>query len=308
MRMSDQGVDFVARHEGTVLKAYKDPVGVVTIGCGFTNGSRVAVRELGRIKLGMRITREQCMSVLRSCLDEEYGPAVTRSIAPRQQNHHDGAASPCFNLGPGSLDWKWARALAAGRVAESARLLRTTGTTAKGRKLPGLIRRRQEEARLIEVGDYGSGTFPTFEGTTEKETGKGDDILREYQVKLRELGYDPGALDGLRGPKTEAAVRAFQRDHPQLLEDGILGRATMAQIDRVADLRRKAASQPAAAGAVAGGGVAAGTPVADPSAGGADLAFWGGIVGIVAALIVLGYLAWRYRDEVSIAVRSWRRQ
>jgi len=36
MKLSHKGTQFITRHEGIVLKWYRDPVGVGTIGIGFT--------------------------------------------------------------------------------------------------------------------------------------------------------------------------------------------------------------------------------------------------------------------------------
>lgn len=49
------------------------------------------------------------------------------------------------------------------------------------------------------------------------------------QQALDALGYEPGALDGLAGPKTTAAITAFQRDNG-LTADGIVGRITRAEL------------------------------------------------------------------------------
>lgn len=38
------------------------------------------------------------------------------------------------------------------------------------------------------------------------------DVVRQAQRLLNQLGYDAGAVDGLAGPKADAAVRAFQSD------------------------------------------------------------------------------------------------
>ncbi|RKR03699.1 lytic murein transglycosylase [Maricaulis maris] len=47
---------------------------------------------------------------------------------------------------------------------------------------------------------------------------------REVQAGLNALGFDSGTPDGLAGPNTRAALRAFQRAHG-LLADGYVGRA-----------------------------------------------------------------------------------
>jgi len=46
-----------------------------------------------------------------------------------------------------------------------------------------------------------------------------------YQRTLLILGYNPGPIDGLLGPKTKKAIREFQRDN-NLIPDGIIGPKT----------------------------------------------------------------------------------
>ncbi len=53
---------------------------------------------------------------------------------------------------------------------------------------------------------------------------RGNDVA-EVQVRLSELGYIPGPIDGIFGPKTEAAVIRFQKDRG-LNPDGIVGPLT----------------------------------------------------------------------------------
>ena len=61
---------------------------------------------------------------------------------------------------------------------------------------------------------------------------KGDtgEAVRQLQQALKDLGYDPGAIDGRFGAKTEEAVKAFQRDR-HLSVDGIVGEITWLNID-----------------------------------------------------------------------------
>ena len=51
-------------------------------------------------------------------------------------------------------------------------------------------------------------------------------LVRRVQQLLREKGYEPGPTDGLWGPRTGAALTAFQLDN-QLEPDGILGPNTL---------------------------------------------------------------------------------
>ena len=53
--------------------------------------------------------------------------------------------------------------------------------------------------------------------------------VRNIQSRLSKWGYNPGAVDGVYGAKTEAAVKRFQRNNG-LTPDGIAGPATLAKI------------------------------------------------------------------------------
>lgn len=295
MQLSDKGAAFIARHEGFVSKAYRDPVGVWTIGTGFTNRSRVFSKYWRKLhgrpmRAGDTITSQQNAAILRKAADEEYGAAVIRHINPRAQHQYDGATSVCFNCGPGAAKWKWAKALAGGDVAGSARLLRKTAVTAKGRRLRGLVRRRAEEADLIEHEIYGR------HGKPADRAGNGDEaaraLNRDYQAKLARLGYDPGPADGVYGGKTKAAVLKFQTAHPDLVNDGLLGRATMAQIDRSLAKRSKPKTGAAVGTAVVAGAGAA-VEVLSP-----DWTLWavGGVAVLVVATVAL--FIWKYREDL----------
>jgi hypothetical protein len=52
------------------------------------------------------------------------------------------------------------------------------------------------------------------------------------QGRLNNLGFDCGLVDGIVGPKTEAAVRSFQEEH-SLKVDGIPGPKTQAKLKEV---------------------------------------------------------------------------
>lgn len=63
---------------------------------------------------------------------------------------------------------------------------------------------------------------------TLREGSQGDDVL-SLQRRLKEKGFNPGALDGVFGPGTEAAVLAFQQSDG-LEADGIVGPQTAAAL------------------------------------------------------------------------------
>ena len=59
---------------------------------------------------------------------------------------------------------------------------------------------------------------------------KGDDVL-SVQARLIELGFDPGKADGAYGPKSTAAVTAFQAAR-KIEADGIVGPITRAELKK----------------------------------------------------------------------------
>lgn len=297
MKLSAQGTAFIAAHEGFVSKAYLCPAGVRTIGYGFTMGSKVfadywRAKHSRALQAGDTITRKEADALLQRMVDAEYGAAVNRDIAPKQQHHYDGASSMTFNCGPGALKWKWAQALKSGNAKEAARLLRTTATTANGRKLAGLVRRRAEEANLIEHGAYSTGArSPQSDPSVSSDR----QTIREYQQMLADLTYLLASdVDGISGPKTKAAVRRFQTDR-KLIVDGIVGPATRAALIRALDAKRgnQATGGAGAAGATGG---AVSSPELFSMDGVWSAAMWG-----VAALIVVGAIVFfvRYRGRLT---------
>ena len=46
-------------------------------------------------------------------------------------------------------------------------------------------------------------------------------VIQNVQLALRDSGYYPGAIDGLIGPQTRAALAAFQRDHGLIVTSAV---------------------------------------------------------------------------------------
>src|SRR3954452_5562200 len=61
-------------------------------------------------------------------------------------------------------------------------------------------------------------------------SGSSGEVVRQLQQALTGLGYDPGAIDAHFGPRTEAAVKAFQKAHG-IAVDGVVGDITWVNID-----------------------------------------------------------------------------
>lgn len=280
---SREGVAFLERHEGVVLKAYRDVAGVWTIGAGLTAASGVVTP-----RPGMTITKEEASRLLALALTRNYAPAVRNAMPGAKQHEFDGGVSFHFNTGAiARASW-----VAAWRNRNLPLMRDRLGKWVRGggRVLPGLQRRRKEEADLIEYGVYGPS-----DGLPKRRPGAAQITLRLSDAELaaaragfRTLGYDPGD-----DPRfiDQAAVVAFQRDH-DLAVDGIAGRATLTTLQRRLDARRTAAQT------VGSGGAGAAATQA-PGIGGTlpDTVILVG-VGVVTALVLL-WLAWRYRDVVA---------
>lgn len=298
-KISTQGRAFVRLHEGNPLTAYLDPVGIPTIGTGFTMRSDSVRRELAKIGITKlvpgktKITAAQSDAILDAVLAAQYVPGVVAgSPANRKQHELDAAASVTFNLGVGAMNWMWAEFWRKGQIKKAAAHLAANYNTAKGKKLPGLVRRRKEEALLFEKGIYTGVASATKEATAEPPA-QPDPVVKEAQELLTAAGLNPGAIDGWMGEKTKAAVIAYQKAHPHLAADGIIGPATLAQLRRDASAAREAVTK--GVGSAASSGLlafVAGLP-------------WAWIVAGVAVAAV-AYVAYRNRDVIARRWNSWR--
>lgn len=290
MEVSHDGLSFLERHEGVVLKAYLDAVGVRTIGCGLTKASGVI-----NPKPGMTITAVEASRLLKLALQRNYEPAVRKAMPGAVQYEFDGGVSFHFNTGAiGRASWLKAWRNGDPKGVLSGLLLWVKGG---GKVLPGLQRRRAEEATLINEGVYGPATAKPARrpGMAVITLRLSKDELAEVRKALKALGYDPGTDQRF---VLETAVRAFQKDH-DLTVDGILGRATLTTLQRRLDARTKSGTVAAAGGAGAATTQAPGIGDAIPHSD-------------VAGLIVLGliaiaglYLAWTYRDVVAAKIQRF---
>jgi peptidoglycan hydrolase-like protein with peptidoglycan-binding domain len=82
----------------------------------------------------------------------------------------------------------------------------------------------------------------TFEHNSAKFGYLDLDDLLGVQKALAKLGFDPGKLDGIDGPNTQKAVRAFQA-HALIDVDGKVGKQTRQAL--VTELQAKAGAAPA---------------------------------------------------------------
>lgn len=96
MHVSAVGRAYIESKEGLRLTAYRDIVGVWTIGYGNTGSG---------VKPGMSITKAEADQMLTDRLANEFEPALNKAIgnAPTTQGQFDAMASLAYNIGVGGF-------------------------------------------------------------------------------------------------------------------------------------------------------------------------------------------------------------
>lgn len=129
-----------------VLKAYKDAVGVWTIGYGHTGKD---------VKPNMVITKEQADQLL--VKDTQENSKYIRNVLNKwkksklpsymvTQNQFNALVSLSYNAGIGNvMKSEFMKELRKGNVKKAAELIKTFNTL----NLPGLVRRRQDEYKMF---------------------------------------------------------------------------------------------------------------------------------------------------------------
>ena len=248
---SKNAINLIKQFEGCRLTAYRDSVGVLTIGYGTTNADKSITGFT--IKEGSRITQAQAESFLEKSVNKKYAPKVYKySKYNWNQNQFDALVSFAYNIG--SIDTL---------VAHGARTISQISEKmpsyckAGGKTLPGLVTRRYKEKALFDKPVTGGVTnlyrpvrdkaYTTFvkgvqsalgakvDGIAGSETLKKTitvsakknnrhKVVKVIQVYLNSLGYNCGTADGVAGAKFTSAVKAFQRANGCTPDGEITGR------------------------------------------------------------------------------------
>jgi lysozyme len=140
MKISQKGVNLVKKFEGLELKAYKDSVGVVTIGYGSTGP---------HVFMGQVITEAQAEALLIKDLSR-FESGVTELVkVPLTQNQFDALVSFSFNLGLGNLKSSTLLKKLNAKDYLGASKEFERWNKAGGKVLNGLTRRRLAEKELF---------------------------------------------------------------------------------------------------------------------------------------------------------------
>lgn len=132
-------LDLIKEYEGIRLTAYRDPVGVWTIGYGHTKG----------VKKGQVITQEEANQLLKDDLKEAQAGVERLVTVKLTDNQYGALVSFVFNLGAGALARSTLLRELNQKDYESAAGQFKHWVNAGGKRLNGLVRRRDAERKLF---------------------------------------------------------------------------------------------------------------------------------------------------------------
>lgn len=217
MNLSDTGLKLIEKFEGCKLTAYKDSVGVWTIGYGHTSG----------VKEGDTCTQAQAEAYLKEdAAKAEAAVNKYQSVYNFNQNQYDALVSFAFNIGNiNQLTANGSRTIAqiSAKIPEYNK--------AGGKVLSGLVSRRAAEKELFDfpvaLNDTTNQNEENASGSSEEEkvsetkmptlkNGSSGKAVKLWQIIIGVTA------DGSFGAKTLAATKTFQKNHG-LTVDGIVG-------------------------------------------------------------------------------------
>lgn len=138
-QIGPKGLALIKSFEGLRLKSYICPAGVLTIGYGSTGP---------HVKPNMTITEAQADKLLQDDLDR-FEACVAKHAPDATQNEFDAMVSLAFNIGTGAFEKSTLlRRFKSGDKAIAANQF-GAWVNAGGKKLAGLVRRRQAEKQLF---------------------------------------------------------------------------------------------------------------------------------------------------------------
>ena len=159
MKTGPKGIKLLKSFEGWRSKAYRDSVGVWTIGYGHTS-----MAGPPKVTPNMTITKAQGEAILKKDL-KKYEKAVNDYVRVQlTQEQFDALVSFCYNVGPGNFKKSSVLRYVNARRFDDVPSRLMLWNKAGGRVLRGLTRRRAAEGELWASGTreykHASAAFP----------------------------------------------------------------------------------------------------------------------------------------------------
>lgn len=269
--------------EALKTRAYKDSVGVWTIGVGHTSAAGDP-----KVAPGMVITEAEALEIFDRDL-RQYEAAVDGSVKVSLADHErDALVSICYNIGPGGFRKStFLKRLNEGDRAGCAKAIMswvkppevTSRRTAERDQFltpyeVALPKARNTDRNPVKVGDTPKAPSVAKKVPTPRPAAAAGDLpeftVRAIQRRLIALGYhDVGLVDGKIGPKFENALRQLQQRASDMGErvsvDGRYGPQTQGLLDEAKGDRYKAMVSEERRSITASDLAAAGTPAVTKS-------------------------------------------
>lgn len=217
MQMTAIGRAVLASREGVRLRAYKDSVGVWTIGIGHT-----AAAGAPAPKAGMTITADECDRIFVRDLGL-FEQAIAKALkVPVADHEFDALVSLAFNVGAHGaanstiikklnakdrigaakafLNWKRPPEIVSRREAEMDQFMVPYSVA--------LPKARRSDARPAKAKTSKPAIAPPAPAKDAAQPPK--PLLTTYQQRLKDLGFYGMKVDGLWGAGTSGAIGAFK--------------------------------------------------------------------------------------------------
>ena len=144
-KVSEEGLNLIKRFEGFSNTIYTCPAGYLTIGYGHV------VLDHEMESFAERISEEQATGLLRQDVVIAERAVLQHINVPLTDGQFDALVSFTFNLGSGALQRSTLRRKLNRQEYTSAVTEFRRWVWASGKKLKGLVRRRQAEAELFNA-------------------------------------------------------------------------------------------------------------------------------------------------------------
>ena len=148
-KITDNGLKFIAEHEGMILNLYNDPANHATIGVGhLVHHGAINGSEPEEFKRG--ISKERAMEILRCDVITAENTVNKLVKVPLNQNQFDALVSFVFNIGETQFSSSTLLAKLNNKDYNCVPSELNRWVHGDGKKLPGLINRRRNEGNLFK--------------------------------------------------------------------------------------------------------------------------------------------------------------
>lgn len=144
MKLNEEGYKLIQEFEGLQLSAYRDSIGIPTIGYG-----NITYEDGKKVKMGDRITKERADSLFKRYADI-FASEVSKLIHSEiNQNQFNSLVSFAYNLGLTNLkNSTLLQKVNKNPNDDSIEIEFLKWVNAGGKRLQGLVNRRVKEAKI----------------------------------------------------------------------------------------------------------------------------------------------------------------